>query len=274
MRLGFGCVKLSACAHSSQATSTLKSAFSQGIRWFDTAPLYGQGYSEILLGKFIKTLSPSDRQSIKIVSKFGLGPWKSPKVPARLALPLNHLKKKLAPQTSDVRTKQTQTQFTPKTYREIGIEIIQRQFFGTCERLGLDHIHGYLGHELLPSFLTDDAKKYLENLKTQGRISSLGIGISARHILADETEDFSDFQILQYNGDLPVQNLELIRRFKEKQHIHHSIMKSWGEPGQSAASQLKKHLRSFPEAMTLFSSSNVKHIESNVRAINETYATD
>ena len=102
--IGFGCVKLSTFTTQSEALSILRLVYEAGIRWFDTAPLYGQGFSEKLLGTFIKQLPPQDRGNLRINSKFGLGPTKVSSLPAQWALPINGLRKRLR----GTKTKQAQ----------------------------------------------------------------------------------------------------------------------------------------------------------------------
>src|SRR6266705_4394622 len=50
------------------AVATVHAAYANGIRYFDTAPVYGYGVSEIRLGQAIKSLP---RQDIIISSKIG-----------------------------------------------------------------------------------------------------------------------------------------------------------------------------------------------------------
>jgi aryl-alcohol dehydrogenase-like predicted oxidoreductase len=52
-----------------QAMELLERAFSLGVRYFDTAPSYG--ISEQRLGRFLRTLAPADRASLRIATKFG-----------------------------------------------------------------------------------------------------------------------------------------------------------------------------------------------------------
>ena len=52
-----------------EALRFLESAFAQGIRYFDTAPSYA--YSEERIGKFLRTLTPSERASLTVATKFG-----------------------------------------------------------------------------------------------------------------------------------------------------------------------------------------------------------
>jgi aryl-alcohol dehydrogenase-like predicted oxidoreductase len=53
----------------SQARALLDRAFSLGVRYFDTAPSYG--YSEERLGRFLAGLTPVERASLRIATKFG-----------------------------------------------------------------------------------------------------------------------------------------------------------------------------------------------------------
>jgi aryl-alcohol dehydrogenase-like predicted oxidoreductase len=89
--IGFGCVGLSAQSTIKAAYHLLDTAYDQGIRFFDTAPLYGNGYSEVILGNFIR----NKRNEVTITTKFGLGNNKIPFVPGFVALPLNRLRKRL-----------------------------------------------------------------------------------------------------------------------------------------------------------------------------------
>ena len=53
----------------SSAIHLLESAYSLGIRYFDTAPSYG--VSEERLGRFLRTLSATERRQIEVATKFG-----------------------------------------------------------------------------------------------------------------------------------------------------------------------------------------------------------
>ena len=50
-RLIFGCNALTTNPTSSKANKILRAAISSGIKKFDTAPNYGKGYSELILGE-------------------------------------------------------------------------------------------------------------------------------------------------------------------------------------------------------------------------------
>lgn len=68
-RLGLGCMALSGIyggVPDEQAKATLFAALEVGIQLFDTAPLYGDGHNELLLGRFL------GERPVRISTKFGL----------------------------------------------------------------------------------------------------------------------------------------------------------------------------------------------------------
>lgn len=69
-RMGLGCMALTGVyGHVSrrQAVATIKAALSVGVRLFDTAPLYGDGANEEMLGEQV-----AKERNVCIVTKFGL----------------------------------------------------------------------------------------------------------------------------------------------------------------------------------------------------------
>ena len=265
--LGFGCVKLS--THSSQkaAMMTLKVAYDAGIRWFDTAPLYGQGYSEAILGKFIRTLSSADRAELKIVSKFGLGPSEKRLLHLALALPLNRLSKTLKSSTKHPSPKPQRPieGIKPRVIptRQIRLDQIKAQLDATIRRLGIEQLHGYLAHEALPRFIEPEGRNFLLNMRKKGRIRYIGIGTGAENLLADIEADYSWIDILQYEGWGHEEVRQLLDAFPDQQHVHHSIMKFFSSEQQEGPSPLALHAAQFPKAQILFSSSNPEHIRGN-----------
>src|SRR6188768_387829 len=51
--------------------AAIHAALDHGVNWIDTAPIYGGGHSETLVGRALKTLPGSQRPLI--FTKFGLG---------------------------------------------------------------------------------------------------------------------------------------------------------------------------------------------------------
>jgi aryl-alcohol dehydrogenase-like predicted oxidoreductase len=52
-----------------EALTLLERAYSLGVRYYDTAPSYG--VSEERLGRFLRALTPAERKSVRIATKFG-----------------------------------------------------------------------------------------------------------------------------------------------------------------------------------------------------------
>ncbi|BCP55223.1 oxidoreductase [Kaistia sp. 32K] len=70
-RLGFGASGIGTLYRDvpeAQAAETLAEAYAAGLRYFDTAPLYGHGLSEARLGRFLRTVP---RDSVTVSTKVG-----------------------------------------------------------------------------------------------------------------------------------------------------------------------------------------------------------
>lgn len=69
-KLGFGTSQLMGRVGRKQSLRLMEVAFDAGIRHFDTAPLYGLGAAEAMVGEFAR----KRRAEITITSKFGDAP--------------------------------------------------------------------------------------------------------------------------------------------------------------------------------------------------------
>lgn len=54
-----------------EAAALLEFAYELGVRYFDTAPSYGDGVSEERLGRFLHSLTPAERNGVVAATKFG-----------------------------------------------------------------------------------------------------------------------------------------------------------------------------------------------------------
>ena len=264
--VGFGCIKLTSFTSKKSALELLTFVFDNGVSWFDTAPLYGNGYSEYILGEFIKKLSKKDRTELKIVSKFGLGTETMGSLPIDLALKLNKLKKILASTSPLINNHEVQSVVSPRIF---DIKNIQNQLENSLKKLGVEQLYGYLGHELLPDFLGDDIKKYLMDSKRDGKILNLGIGVNSTSILSIlNPKTLSDWEILQYEGGKATNVKNLMNQYPDKTHVHHSILKkSELTSNSSNLNLIESHLQQFPNCHILFSSNNKRHIIENLASL-------
>jgi aryl-alcohol dehydrogenase-like predicted oxidoreductase len=66
--LGFGCAPLGSHVSEAQGLKALQAAYDRGVTWYDTAPPYGDGEAEGILGRFLA----GRRDKVVICTKFGI----------------------------------------------------------------------------------------------------------------------------------------------------------------------------------------------------------
>lgn len=265
-RIGFGCVGLTVQPNISEALKILETAYNDGITFFDTAPVYGKGYSEVILGKF---LAKKRREEFTITTKFGLGEIPIPKLPSSFALPLNFLKKNLKQQKGHVSTK-SDYKIIPN--RSITLQQVKFDFYNSLKRLNTEYIDNYLLHEATPSFLTDEASVFLFDLKAKGLIKSLGMGVCHKNLLEIQLQEIQHWDILQYENNKEIESDGIFHQHREKKHIHHSLFKNFNRnlfPEIATKEQggylLAAHLMKFTKAKVIFSSQNRDNIINNLK---------
>jgi D-threo-aldose 1-dehydrogenase len=69
-RLGYGTTSLMAVQSSEERLALLECAYDSGIRHFDTAPYYGYGEAERVMGEFLR----GKRDQVTVTTKFGIQP--------------------------------------------------------------------------------------------------------------------------------------------------------------------------------------------------------
>lgn len=179
----------------------LEVAFEEGITHFDTAPLYGQGLAESVLGKFAR----SRREALTITTKFGLVPKNYPallrplipiarvvnrrivskdrllacwnrvtpprpqKPPVRSAAIMDATEASSPPNTSPAK----ETSIPPVPYTA---QTIREQLEQSLRRLKTDYIDYYLLHECHVQYLQPAFLECLEKLIQEGKIRHYGIG--------------------------------------------------------------------------------------------------
>lgn len=218
-KLGFGCVALTTYRFKSNAIKMLELAYSNGITNYDTAPLYGRGYSEEILGSFIK----NKRNKIVVTTKVGLGSLVPNSIPAKIALPLNAIIKAI--KRDKKITEKISTELPkPITYRKIDKNAIEQFLQLSLKRLNSNYIDNYFLHEALPSFITDEGWQYLEEMKSKGIILNIGVATSFVNLKNIELSNYP-IDFLQYENNFVCNSDDLIIEFKNLKHNYHSVLK-------------------------------------------------
>ncbi|TDC46487.1 aldo/keto reductase [Jiangella ureilytica] len=159
-RLGFGAAPIAglyAAVDEETAVATVDAAWEAGIRYFDTAPHYGLGRSERLLGA---ALAQRDRDSYVISTKAG-----------RL----------LVPDPSPAADDSDNGFVVPATHRrvwDLSRDGIRRSLYDSLDRLGLDRVDLLYLHD--PEHRMDQALATglpaLIELRDEGTVRAIGVG--------------------------------------------------------------------------------------------------
>ena len=166
-RLGFGTAYLAGGFEERRNRRLVDAAFDAGIRHFDTAPAYGLGLAEDVLGRALA----GRRDQVTIASKVGLA---RPNVPThvRLARALaGPLRRQLGRFTRGVgkpgsRPSRSRGRFEPA--------FVEASLAETLRRLRTDHVDLLLLHEIWPEDVTDDLLTLLDKARRDGRCRALG----------------------------------------------------------------------------------------------------
>ena len=167
-RIGLGCApigNLYDTVDEADAAATVDAAWQAGVRFFDTAPLYGHGLSERRLGR---ALAGRPRDEYVLCSKVGrlLRPT-SGKVDSIFALPDDDTTRSVAP------------------VFDLSADGILRSIDESLTRLGTDHLDVALLHD--PDDYEDqalaEALPTLVRLREEGVVSAVGVGMNQWEML-------------------------------------------------------------------------------------------
>lgn len=129
----------------SQSIDAIRASIDEGVSLIDTAPAYGQGLSEEIVGKAIK----GRRDKVVLATKLGLV-W--------------HTTKGNFFFDYDGRP----------VHRYLGPDSVAYEVEQTLKRLGTDYIDHYITHWQDPTTPVAETMEALERLKAQGKIRSIG----------------------------------------------------------------------------------------------------
>lgn len=121
-----------------------------GVTFFDSAPAYGKGRAETLLGK---TLADVGRDKLVVSTKFGY-PFATEAIEKG---------------REEGRHREREQHWAPEHIRD--------EVEGSLERLGTDRIDLYQAHNVKLDAYRDDLFATLEDLKTEGKIRAWGVAL-------------------------------------------------------------------------------------------------
>jgi D-threo-aldose 1-dehydrogenase len=160
-RIGLGLANIHSLSHEADRERLIKRAFDLGITHFDTARFYGDGLSEITLGKFL----PGNRAAVTIATKFGL-----------LPTPLIGSLGVFAPPFRKTRSLLNKLGIVPYPQRSYTRETLRKSLEASLRALRTDYIDIYHLHEpLLNSAVREDVFEELERSKEKGWIRCVGV---------------------------------------------------------------------------------------------------
>lgn len=176
--VGFGCSRLGSLTHgdgNAAALRVLAEALDAGITFFDTADIYGQGMSEKLLGKAIR----SRREQVVIATKAGY-----------CLSPMGNLAKRFKPllrQVLRIRpglTRSVQRARAAQVQQDFSREYLFRAVDASLGRLSVDAIDLFQLHSPSAEVLEHgDVFETLATLQQQGKIRHGGVAcLSAKHV--------------------------------------------------------------------------------------------
>lgn len=240
----------------------LEIAYDNGIRHFDTAPSYGYGESEALLGTFLRRHS-----DVTVATKVGLF-W--PKT-GRAYL-ITRAKQIVRPFLRAFPLLQTQARKAAhagaRPLSTFDVNTATSSLETSLRRLRRDSIDIFLLHECRASDLTDDRLLgFLSSAKERGRVRAFGIGTDIATIAycVESAQQYAS--ILQFANNTNEPNLELMPSLASARAcITHSPFGGVGKVSQdSLKSALAYATVRNPTGIVLFSSQSMRHIVDNIR---------
>ncbi|MCC4831820.1 aldo/keto reductase [Shewanella sp. 10N.7] len=210
--LGFGAASLGnlyKAISNEEATLTLSSAIHSGINLFDTAPRYGLGLSERRVGDVLRELAPSE---YVISTKVG-----------RILTP-----------DRKANTKELRYGFdTPMPFDahyDYTYDGIMRSFEDSIQRLGIAEIDILLVHdigadthgdkdEFYYNQLSESGYKAVDELRTQGLIKAVGLGVNETEI-CERVMDIGQFDCFLLAGRYSLLEQDALDTFLPKCENH------------------------------------------------------
>lgn len=283
-RLGFGGSQLMGGITRDASLRLLEAAFDAGIRHFDTAPSYGYGQAERVLGQAFG----SRRDRITIATKYGIRPPRNPGIfnaARRIARPLVGWLPGLKSYASRAAgSLASRARFSADELR-ISLE-------ASLKELQTDYVDVLLLHEATVEDLTDELFAQLERSVRQGKIRTFGVGSDIGLLWSIYQAERRFCRVAQYEWSVlstaqtscaesftithrSLSNSFILLRAALQAKPH--VVKSWSDaldldlsnPSMLAFSMIAAACSVNPDGIVLFSSRNVANIATNSRLLED-----
>jgi aryl-alcohol dehydrogenase-like predicted oxidoreductase len=256
-RVGFGCARIYGRSEIKASTQLIEAALSAGIRHFDTAPSYGGGLSEAVVGAVLAGV-----KDVTITTKVGIGrpdrtvtPYSRGALYRRFVRPIiSRLPRTKARLLRLIRRRDDGVSTTdPDAQRRyLSREEVLRELDDSLKQLRRNYVDLYLIHEPGQFELTDDLKELLASLKSKGTIGAFGLAWGR---VATTGMSFGTVRQGRYSADLPTYGLEGETRIFHGALRHPDYGMDAHGRMRDAGSWMRDVLKAHSDAAIIFSAS-------------------
>jgi D-threo-aldose 1-dehydrogenase len=168
-RIGFGTSgigNLTRRLSEAEATAVIEQALASGITFFDTAPLYGYGLSELRLGRSLRQLPRASFILSTKVGRYFEPTWGRPLNSAGWHAPLNR-------QPVLAYTRDGVMRSLEQSFARLGIDSIDIVFIHDLDRRNLGE-----AYDATYAVALDGAYRALDDLRSSGQLRAIGVGVN------------------------------------------------------------------------------------------------
>ena len=171
--MGLGSAPIGSRTDRNESLNTLNEAFDLGITFYDTAPSYGQGGSEKIIGEAFKT----KRDRVIITTKVGNSITPTLELAAKIK-PIVRILLQNLPGMKNVLRKNVKQFVQSQTKTNFEPSYIVKSVEASLKRLDTDYIDLLLLHSPSKQIITEEVFDRLKYLKQQGKVRYYGISSS------------------------------------------------------------------------------------------------
>ena len=265
-RVGFGCARIYGRSEVRASTRLIEAALSAGIRHFDTAPSYGDGLSEEVLGIVLAGVDDAT-----IATKVGIGrpagvagPYSAAVMYRRFARPFMSYFPRTKARLLQLVSRAGGTDVPANSPRgHLSREEVLSSLEESLRQLRRNRADLLLIHEPDQFQLTDEVKEVFAGLQRHGVVGAFGLAYGR---IADRGLGFGAVVQGRYAVDQPRNDIE------GETSIFHGILRRSSEEHkavQSAGSRIRQVLDTNPNAAIIFSASTPAQIRSVMQQLRQ-----